>query len=412
MSDFQTAVKTAERKMREFFPATPLEFSEKLSAKFGAKIFLKREDLSPVRSYKIRGALNFFASFLAENSNSKKSFVCASAGNHAQGFAFCCANFKVRGKIFMPTPTPKQKIDRTKKIGGEFVEIVLRGDVVDESLTAAAEICEKENSIFVPPFDHEKVIVGAGTIGAEIEKEISPDLILTPVGGGGICAGIFKFFENSKTEVFPVEADGQQTLTKCLAAGENLMNDEMDIFCDGTAVKKIGKKPWEILQNLKIAPQLCPENRVAKTILEFLNFDGIILEPSGALAIDALKNFDKNFLKNKIVVAVCSGGNFDFARLPDLNERAMKFTGRKKYFILSLPQRPGALREFLEILGPHDDIARFEYLKKSARAFGSILLGIETTRAENFANFLEKVHAKKFGIRDITDDQILTDFVV
>jgi len=416
MSKFLNEVFDATKEMRKFFKPTPLEFSEKLSEKFGGQIYLKREDCSPIRSYKIRGPLNFFANFIKSKSFQKSyKFVCASAGNHAQGFAFCCSNFRVHGKIFMPTPTPKQKIDRTRKLGGDFVEIILHGDVFDSAAEAAQKFCKKSAAIFVPPFDDEKIIIGAGTVASEIMEQIPDkkvDAILVPVGGGGICAGILKFFENSSTEIFAIESVGKQTLTKSLLAKKNLENKKIDIFCDGIAVQKIGQKPWSILKKLKNKPKLCPENRVAKTILEFLNFDGIILEPAGALAIDALKNFDKKFFKNKKIVCVCTGGNFDFSRLPDLKERAMKFSGRKKYFILQLPQRPGALREFLDILGPEDDIARFEYLKKSAREFGSILIGIETSKSENFPKLLKKLDKKNFAIRDITNDQILTDFVI
>ena len=414
---FVQKIAEIEKKLRKIFPATPLEKSEFLSEKFGANIFLKREDLSPVRSYKIRGAFHFFSEILREKKNREKILACASAGNHAQGFAFCCAHFGVRGEIFMPTTTPQQKVLRTKKFLKNFGKINFAGDVFDDSLAAAKNFCEKNDAIFVPPFDDEKIIDGDATIAAEIcaqlpEKKI--DFLTVPVGGGGLLSGIAKFFaaKKIKTKIFPVESAAKKILQKSLSTKKNLTEKISDNFCDGTAVQKIGKKNWAILQKFFSARdvQICAENRVAGTILNLLFYDGIILEPAGALAIDALKNLEKK-IRGKNVVAIASGGNFDFEKLPETKERAANFRGTKKYFILQLPQRPGALREFLEILGPDDDIVRFEYLKKSARNFGTVLLGIETSQRENFQILFQKI-GKKFKFRDITDDEILSNLIV
>jgi len=417
---YKKEVEKIERKIRELFPETALEKNNYLSKKYKANIYLKREDLTPVRSYKIRGAFHFINKEVEEN-NSKK-FVCASAGNHAQGFAYACHNFKVQGTIFMPTTTPKQKIDKTREFGGKYVKIILVGDTFDEAYEESKKFAKKEKAVFVPPFDHKEIIKAAGTVSVEILNEFGVkdlDAIIFPVGGGGLSSGNTKYLQETspKTKIFYAEPLGAPSLATALEKKKVVGLDKIDTFVDGCAVAKIGEEPFKILKKSAEKVFLCDENRVAKTILEFLHQTGIVLEPAGALSIDALEDLfldEKRAkeLKGKNIVAVVSGGNFDFSRLPDLEERRLKYEGLKKYIVLKLPQRPGALKEFLNSLGVNDDITRFEYLKKSAKNFGSVLLGIETNKKENFEKLFKKLKDNGFDFQDITDNQLLYDFLV
>jgi len=392
-----------------------LQFSERLSGKYNAKIYIKREDLTPVRSFKIRGAFNLISQL--SESKKKKGIVCASAGNHAQGFAFSCAHFKTKGMVFMPMTSPVQKIEKTKIIGNGFIEVKLIGDTFDQAQEAALDLCKKEELLFVPPFDHEKIIIGDATVGCEVLEQIDKpiDFLMVPVGGGGLSSGITEYFyENSpKTKIICAEPEGAAALKGSLKAGKVIKLDKIDTFVDGASLQTVGHKTFDILKNrLKDEVITVPENRLCETMLEFLFHDGIILEPAGGLSIDALKNMPKNKIKGKTIVCILSGGNFDFERLPDVKERAMKYAGFKKYFILRLPQRPGALKEFLNLLGPEEDIARFEYLKKSAKSFGSVLLGIETKNPKNFPVLFSKMKKAGFEHQDVTNDEILADFVI
>lgn len=398
--------------MREVFPATPLQRNAHLSERFGADIWLKREDLSPVRSYKIRGALNAMRKVRAEDP-SQQLFVCASAGNHAQGVAYMCRHHGVRGVIFMPVTTPEQKIAKTQVFGGENVEIRLVGDYFDDTLAAAQAYCSAEGAYFLSPFDDEDVIEGQATVAVELLEQLgaAPDHILLPVGGGGLSAGVVSYLGNQPQYTF-VEPLGGGSLLAAVLAGAPVALEKVDTFVDGAAVACIGQKTFARLSDVDAKDVvLAPEDRVCTTILEMLNVEGIVLEPAGALAVDALKDVADR-IRGKTVVCVTSGGNFDFERLPEVKERAQRYSGVKKYFILRLPQRPGALKDFLNILGPEDDIARFEYLKKTARNFGSVLIGIETSHAENFETLCRRLEAEGFVYRDITNDQTLAEFLI
>ncbi|RVL25921.1 threonine dehydratase, partial [Sinorhizobium meliloti] len=383
-------VEKAAAAMREIFPPTPLQLNEHLSARCGATVFLKREDLSPVRSYKIRGAFNFFRKSLGSGA-AGKTFVCASAGNHAQGFAFVCRHFGVPGVVFMPVTTPQQKIDKTRMFGAEFITIRLVGDIFDQCYKAAREHVEAIGGVMVPPFDHDDIIEGQATVAAEIAEQLPAgpvaDLVVLPVGGGGLAAGVTGYLGDSLSadRFLFCEPEGAPSFRRSLELGGVVTLDQVDNFVDGAAVARIGDLNFAALR--RFSPEqvmLLPENAICLTITEMLNVEGVVLEPAGALAITALEALGRDSLEGKIVVAVVSGGNFDFERLPDVKERAMRHAGLKKYFILRMAQRPGALRDFLGLLGEEDDIARFEYLKKSARNFGSVLIGIETKHAENF----------------------------
>jgi threonine dehydratase len=411
-------VEKAAAAMREIFPATPLQLNDHLSARFGASVFLKREDLSPVRSYKIRGAFNFFRKALGAGA-AGKTFVCASAGNHAQGFAFVCRHFGVPGVVFMPVTTPQQKIDKTRMFGGEFITIRLIGDIFDHCYQAARDHVEAIAGIMVPPFDHADIIEGQATVAAEIAEQLPdgavPDLVVLPVGGGGLAAGVTGYLGDSlSTDRFVFcEPVGAPSLRRSLEAGSVITLDQVDNFVDGAAVARIGDLNFAALR--AYSPEqvmLLAENAICLTITEMLNVEGVVLEPAGALAITALEALDRERIEGKTVVAVVSGGNFDFERLPDVKERAMRHAGLKKYFILRMAQRPGALRDFLNLLGDEDDIARFEYLKKSARNFGSVLIGIETKHAENFPILTQRFDAAGLRYQDITENEILANLVI
>ncbi|MCO5065782.1 MAG: threonine ammonia-lyase IlvA [Rhizobiaceae bacterium] len=415
---FAQRVLRAEAAVRTLFPETPLQENDYLSRKFGARVLLKREDLTPVRSYKIRGAFNFFRKELSQEKQGA-TFVCASAGNHAQGFAFVCRHFGVKGVVFMPVTTPQQKIDKTKLFGGEWIEVRLVGDFFDDCYRAALDYSESGGGHMVPPFDHKDIIEGQATVGAEILRQMphgkAPDMLFVPVGGGGLSAGISRYFADAEAQTRFVfcEPQGAPSLKQSLLEHKRVKLAKVDNFVDGAAVAEIGREPLRHLKEFAPdAVHLIPENRLCATMIELLNVEGVVLEPAGALSIDALKDFSRRDLKGKTVVCVVSGGNFDFERLPDVKERALRFEGLKKYFVFRFPQRPGALRAFLDLLGPDDDIARFEYLKKSARNFGSVLIGIETKDRRNFDILARRFNDAGWAYQDITDNETLAGFII
>ena len=415
MTAFTEAAEAATAALRALFHTTPLQRNDHLSARWGAEILLKREDLSPVRSYKIRGAVNAMRKVLARDP-AQDQFVCASAGNHAQGVAYACRHFGVKGTIFMPVTTPQQKIDKTRMFGGDAVTVRLTGDYFDQSLAAAQAFCAEVGGTFLSPFDDPDVIEGQASVAVELLEQLgrAPDLVILPVGGGGLSAGVTAYLAARApgARIVYVEPEGGASLTAALAAGAPVTLPRVNSFVDGAAVARIGARPFEGLRGIDPASVLlAPEDRICVTMLEMLNVEGIVLEPAGALSVDVLPVLGAA-LAGKTVVCVTSGGNFDFERLPEVKERAQRYSGVKKYFILRLPQRPGALRDFLEMLGPEDDIARFEYLKKSARNFGTVLIGIETAQAENFARLFGRLDAAGFAYRDITGDETLAEFLI
>lgn len=412
MTDFQKNARAATQAMRALFDATPCQRNDHLSARYDADIWLKREDLSPVRSYKIRGAFNAMRKVL-EARPDQRIFVCASAGNHAQGVAFVCRHFGVKGVIFMPVTTPQQKVYKTRIFGEDAIEVRLAGDYFDDTLAAAQAYCAEVAGHFLSPFDDEDVIEGQASVAVEIEAQLgrAPDRIILPVGGGGLSAGVRSYFRD-RCDYTLVEPDTAASLTQALAKGEPVTLGKISNFVDGAAVARIGERTFRRLSD--VAPSdvlLAPEDRICATIMSMLNVEGIVLEPAGALSVDVLDDV-ADMIRGETVVCATSGGNFDFERLPEVKERAQRFSGVKKYFILRLPQRPGALKEFLNILGPNDDIARFEYLKKSARNFGSVLIGIEVQAPGNFAVLLAKLDAAGFVYSDITNDEVLAEFIV
>ena len=415
MTQFPAAARAATLALRDLFPETPLQRNALLSDRYGAEIWLKREDLTPVRSYKLRGAFNAMRKVIGAEGG-RRHFVCASAGNHAQGMAFACRHFGVQGTVFMPVTTPDQKVEKTRMFGGGMVEIVLTGDYFDQSLASAKAYCAEIGGPFLAPFDDPDVIEGQASVAVEMleQMEAAPDLVVLPVGGGGLSAGITTYLR----EVAPgtgfrfVEPRGGASLTAALKAGRPVTLNKVDSFVDGAAVARIGDLTFERLKSFPVGDvHLAPEDRICGTMIEMLNVEGIVLEPAGALAVDALRDLAEE-IRGKTVVCVTSGGNFDFERLPEVRERARRFSGVKKYLLLRLPQRPGALREFLNLLGPHDDVARFEYLTKSARNFGTILLGIETRQPQDFDALFARLDEAGFVYSDITNDEIVGQFLI
>ena len=411
MTDFNIQAAEATNRMRKLFPATPLQRNDHLSNVYDADIWLKREDLSPVRSYKLRGAFNAMG-----KQADKDVFVCASAGNHAQGVAYVCRHLQKKGVIFMPVTTPEQKIRKTRLFGGDWVQVQLVGDYFDDTLRASQAYCKDVGGHFLSPFDDPDVIEGQATVTYEMLEQLgrAPDVFVVPVGGGGLSssARLLLSARAPETEIFYVEPTGGKSLAAAVQAGAPVALAQVDTFVDGAAVAQIGVNTFAALKGIDADHVLdIPEDRICTTILDMLNTEGIVLEPAGALALDALKDI-KDKIKGKTVVCVSSGGNFDFERLPEVKERAQRYAGVKKYFILRLPQRPGALKDFLGLLGPDDDIARFEYFKKSARNFGTVLLGIETSKPENFALLSERLESAGMSIRDITGDEAMVDLII
>ena len=337
MSDFAQAARRTTQALRDLFPETPLQRNDHLSARYGAEIWLKREDLTPVRSYKLRGAFNAMRKVRASNP-AQGHFVCASAGNHAQGVAFACRHFGVRGTIFMPVTTPQQKIDKTRTFGGDAIEIVLVGDYFDQTLTASQRFCTDQDAHFLSPFDDADVIEGQASVAVEMVAQLgaAPDMVILPVGGGGLSSGVTGYLRAvaPQTEFRFVEPLGGASLLAALDHGGPTTLPRINSFVDGAAVARLGKTTYEMLKWVPRAHVLLvPEDRICVTMLEMLNIEGIVLEPAGALSIDVLPVLADE-IRGKTVVCVTSGGNFDFERLPEVKERAQRYAGKKKYFIL------------------------------------------------------------------------------
>jgi threonine dehydratase len=392
---------------------TPLQFHRKLSEKFKAEVYIKREDLQVVRSYKIRGAFNLIQSLNDEQR--KRGVVCASAGNHAQGVAFSCRHLAIKGVIYMPAITPKQKINQVKMFGGDNIEIVLVGDTFDECQTHALEFAQKNHMIFVPPFDHPKVIEGQGTVGKEILDELnSIDYVFIPIGGGGLCAGISEYFNvfSPSTKIVGVEPLGAPSMKEALKAGKPIVLDKIQRFVDGAAVKKVGELTFQLTKDRISDVLLVPEGKVSSTILQLYNEDAIVAEPAGALTIAALDQFSDK-LKGKKVVCILSGGNNDIDRMQEIKERSLLYEGLKHYFIVRFAQRPGALKEFVNhILGPNDDIVRFEFIQKHNKESGPALIGIEVKSKDDFQSLTERMDAYKLNYTLVNQNENLFEYLV
>lgn len=407
-------IMTAEHTLGEILSATPLIHNRTLSERFGAEVMLKREDLQVVRSYKIRGAYNKIRSLSEEQT--KRGIVCASAGNHAQGVAFSCNKLGIQGKIFMPVTTPKQKINQVKMFGGEFVEVVLAGDTFDQANAAAIQACEDEGKTFIPPFNDEKIIEGQGTVGLEVlqQSRSAIDYIFVPIGGGGLASGVGSVIRqmSPQTKIIGVEPAGAAGMKLSFERGEVTTLDHIEKFVDGAAVQRVGDLTYDVCREVLDDIVVVPEGKVCTTILELYNFDAIVVEPAGALSISAL-DYYRDQIKGKNVVCVVSGSNNDIVRMEDIKERSLLYEGLKHYFVVSFPQRAGALQNFVtNVLGPNDDITYFEYKKKTNREKGPVLIGIELQNPDDFAGLTERMQANSIDYQYLNDNPTLFEFLI
>lgn len=407
-------VQAAKVKLNNVVVRTPLMKNLNFSDKYEGNVFFKREDLQAVRSYKIRGAYNKISS-LSDEEN-KNGIVCASAGNHAQGVAYSCQKLGIRGTIFMPNVTPKQKIGQVKMFGKDMVDVVLTGDTFDDAYREAMDFCDKNKATFVHPFDDEKVIEGQGTVALEIlEDSDGPiDFLFVPIGGGGLASGAITTFKtlSPNTKIIGVEPQGAPAMKESISSGENVVLPKIDTFIDGAAVRQVGNKTLEICKDGLDDIILVPEGKVCSMILQLYNQEAIVVEPAGALSLAAL-DFYKNEIKGKNVVCVVSGSNNDITRTEEIKERSLLYEGIKHYFIIRFPQRAGALREFLtEVLGPGDDIVHFEYSKKNSRERGPALIGLELQNKESLGDLFDRLKTKSFVFEYLNEKPDLMQYLV
>lgn len=388
------AINKARENISGIVVTTPLQENFRLSRNLKAKILLKREDLQPVRSYKLRGAYHKIKT-LFEQGKTNGGVVCASAGNHAQGVALACYEMKINGVIFMPVTTPKQKLEQVKMFGGEYVSLQLTGDTFDESKQAAIEYSRQNNTMFIHPFDDPQIIEGQATLAMEIleQSDTKIDYLFAPVGGGGLISGIVSVFSllSPHTKIIAVEPKGAASMKAALAAGTNVELPSIDKFVDGAAVQKVGDLPFEICKDSLSGCITVDEGKVCDTILEMYNKDAVVLEPAGALSLSALEQYTAE-LEGKTVVCIISGSNNDITRMEEIKERAMLYKGIKHYFLVKFPQRPGSLKEFvLNVLGADDDIAFFEYTKRNSRETALATVGIELARSSDFEGLKQRM---------------------
>ena len=407
-------IKAAEAIIRKVARITPLDESIRLSKQYGATILLKREDLHRVRSYKIRGAFNKISSLTQKERY--RGVVCASAGNHAQGVAFACHHLGIKGTIYMPSVTSKQKIEQTKMFGGDSVNIVLEGDTYDDSSKAALQYCREQTKTFVHAFDDEKVIEGQATIGLELLEQFNApiDYVFVAIGGGGLASGLCAVFSrlSPKTKIIGVEPEGAPSMKTSIEKGENTRLETIDKFIDGAAVQRVGDLTFPICQ--KYLHEICtvPEGKVCQTILDLYNRDAIVVEPAGALTISALDAYAAT-IKGKNVVCILSGSNNDITRTAEIKERALLYGKLKHYFIVRFPQRPGALKQFVaDILGPEDDITHFEYSKKSSKENAPAIVGIELKSPDDLQPLIQRMKAKNFYGEYLNDKPDLFQYLV
>jgi threonine dehydratase len=400
---------TAKEQLSKVVAATPLTQNLNLSDEFKSTVLLKREDLQIVRSYKIRGAYNKISSL--NTAEKAKGIVCASAGNHAQGVAYSCNLLQIKGKIYMPKTTPKQKVKQVQLFGKSFVEIVLIGDTFDDAYASATEDAEKSNRIFIHPFDDLKVIAGQGTVGLEIlESYKEPiDYVFVPIGGGGLASGLSEVFKHlsPETKIIGVEPKGAPSMKTSIIDGKNTALKTIDKFVDGAAVKQVGDMTFDICRKNLDDIILVPEGKVCTTILRLYNEEAMVVEPAGALTIAAL-DFYKDKIKGKTVVCVVSGSNNDIERTAEIKERSLLYEGLMHYFMIQFPQRPGALKEFVnDILGPNDDITYFQFAKKNSREVGSVVVGLELKNKKDIVNIKTNMVVKGFEFQYLNENQDL-----
>jgi threonine dehydratase len=407
--DYQAA---AER-LRSVVARTDLQLNRSLSRKYQCNVYLKREDLQMVRSYKIRGAYNMMSTL--DKDLLQQGVVCASAGNHAQGFAFSCKKLNVKGVVFMPIITPKQKVNQTKMFGEHFIEVKLVGDNFDDCAAAAKKFTIENQLTFIPPFDDYSIIEGQATVGLEILEDLSTiDYLFAPVGGGGLAAGVGSYFKtySPHTKIIGVEPEGAPSMKEALKNGQPVTLDTLDRFVDGAAVKRVGDLTFKICKEVLDEMHLVPEGKVCSTILKLYNEDAIVAEPAGALSVTALDDYAEA-IKGKNVVCIISGSNNDIDRMPEIKERSLQYEGLKHYLLVNFAQRPGALKEFVnDVLGPTDDITRFEYMQKTNKESGPALIGIELKSPEDYELLLQNLRRLHMNYTELNKDDTLFGYLV
>jgi len=404
----------AHNHMKDIVNKTPLQRDSVLSEKYECDVYVKREDLQVIRSFKIRGAYNLIQSLSKEQLHN--GVVCASAGNHAQGVAYTCNLLNIQSKIFMPTTTPKQKVSQVQFFGGTYAEIVLVGDTFDSSFQEAQRYCEENSMMFVHPFDDPYVIAGQGTVAVEIlhDMEKHVDYVFTAIGGGGLASGIGTYVKgvSPTTKVIGVEPKGAASMKEAFLQNENVALEKIDSFVDGAAVKKVGRLTFETCKDVLDDIVLIPEGKICTTILELYKKNAIVAEPAGALSIAAL-DFYKDEIKGKTVVCTLSGGNNDIDRMQEMKERSLIYEGLKHYFIIEFPQRSGALREFLDKgLGSEDDITRFEYIKKHNKENGPALVGVELKHKEDYEPLITRFRENNIQFMELNKNPVLFDLLI
>ncbi|MEO9593532.1 threonine ammonia-lyase [Rhodopirellula bahusiensis] len=406
-------IEAARQRIASVVRHTPLMRNARLSALYNAEILLKREDLQEVRSYKIRGAYNRMSQL--SESQRAAGVVCASAGNHAQGFAYACHAMEIQGRVFMPAVTPKQKVEKVKLFGQQHVEVILIGDTFDDAAAEAHRAAE-EGLTYIPPFDDPAIIEGQGTVGAEIlEDHPDPiDIVLVAVGGGGLVSGLGSIFKqlSPKTKIIGIEPAGAPAMHDSLREGKVVTLDKIDSFVDGAAVRRVGDLNFEIAQLVIDEMVLVPEGKVCSVMLQLYNDEGLVVEPAGALSIAALEQLAGE-LRGKTVVCVVGGSNNDITRTEEIRDRAMLYEGLQHYFIIKFPQRAGALREFLNnVLGPTDDITHFEYTRKHNRETGPALVGLQVAHRDDYQGLLDRMAASNFEYQVVNEQRMLFELLV
>jgi len=395
-------IDAAARRISSVAAVTPLEQSPRLSAATKTTVWLKREDLQVVRSYKLRGAYNLMSQLTAAERSA--GVVCASAGNHAQGVAFACRALGITGRIYLPNTTPRQKRDRIRTHGGDTVHLVLFGDTFDDAAVAAQDDADRSGSVLVPPFDDLRTIAGQGTVVREILQQLGrpPDVLVVPVGGGGLIAGIVTYLRDRAPQVRVIGAEpaGAPSMISAIASGQPVRLDAIDPFVDGAAVRRVGALPFEIVATAMTQIVPVDEGAICTEMLGLYQNEGIIAEPAGALTVAALPELDLE--PGSTVVVLVSGGNNDVSRYGEVLERSLVHLGLKHYFLVDFPQEPGALRRFLdEVLGPEDDITLFEYVKRNNRETGPALVGVEIGAADGLPALLARMRAAPMEVERI-----------
>lgn len=409
----------AYKRIKDFINKTPLEYNLRLSEKYNCNIFLKREDLQITRSFKIRGALNK----VLKNKDKYKTFVCASAGNHAQGVAYSCNLLNLKSKIYIPEITPFQKINGILKQGNENMELIKYGQTFDETLNYALNN-KKDTELFIHPYDDNDIIEGQSTIGLEILQDIKPDIILSCIGGGGLISGLFNYYNNdniknskyyngnkdNNIDIIGVEPLRADSMNLSLKNDKIIKIDDIDTFVDGASVSQVGERTFNICKKNNLEIKLVSNNEICYNMIELYNNEGIITEPAGALTISGLSKLEKNYIKNKNIVCIVSGGNNDIMRYPEIMEKNLIYLNIKHYFIIEFNQKPNELKIFINnVLSHNDDITRFEYIKKTNKSFGKVLIGIDTLDIETLLYNMEKYDYKFIKV---CDDNIIYNYLV